>query len=44
MHKSSIQKPNCLDIPKMTSCFEVSQMHGLVASQRDYRKVKRRTR
>ena len=40
MHKSGIQKANCLDMPQMTSCFGIFQMHGLAASQNDYRKVK----
>ena len=44
MHKNGIQKANCLDMPQMTSCFGIFQMHGFAASQKDYRKVKSRTR
>jgi hypothetical protein len=44
MHKNCIQKPNCLDMSQMTSCFGVSQMPGFVASKKDYRMVKTRTR
>jgi hypothetical protein len=44
MHKNCIQKPNCLDMSQMTSSFGVSQMPGFVASQKDYRKAKTRTR
>ena len=44
MHKNCIQKPNCLDVSQMTSRFGVSQIPGFVASQKDYRKVKTRTR
>jgi hypothetical protein len=44
MHKNCIQKPNCLDMSQMTSGFGVSQMPGFVASKKDYRMVKTRTR
>ncbi len=44
MHKNCIQKPNYLDMSQMTSSFGVSQMPGFVASQKDYRKAKTRTR
>lgn len=45
MHKNCIQKPNCLDMSQMTSSFGVSQMPGFfLASQKNYRKVKTRTR
>ena len=30
-----MQKPNCLDLSQITSSFGVSQMPGLVASQKD---------
>ena len=44
MQKNGIQKLNCPDMSQMTSSFGVSQMSGLVASQKDYRKVKIQTR
>jgi len=44
MHKNCIQKPNCLDMFQMTSGLGVSQMPGFVASKKDYRMVKTRTR
>ncbi len=44
MQKNCIQKPNCLDMSQITSGLEVSQMPGFVASKKDYRMVKTRTR
>ena len=44
MHNNCIQKPNCLDMLPMTSGFGVYQMHSFVASKKDYRMIKTRTR
>ena len=44
MHKNCIEKANCLDMFQMTSGLGIFQIPGLVASQKDYRMVKCRTR
>jgi len=44
MHKNCILKPNSQDMSQMTSSFGDSQMPGFVASQKDYRKIKTRSR
>ena len=39
-----MEKPNCVDMSQTTSDFEISQIPDFVASKKDYRMVKSRTR
>ena len=44
MQKNGIQKQNCLDMSQTTSGLGISQISGFVASKKDNRMVKTRTR